>query len=268
MSNPLASPLPWDLVAVDYAECTAPFFANYAEKALDLAQLPEKSHVLDVAAGPGTLTLLAAQRGHVTTALDFSPAMIDALNEKARQLSLPVTSVVGDGQALPFASDSFDATFSMFGLIFFPERARGFKEMLRVLKPDGVAIISSWLPMERFIMLSDIFVALRKLLPNLPFGGGTAPLGDAESIIQEMTLAGFESVAVEEVSATAVANSLEEAWEFMSRGSAPFKLLERNLGDAVWQSVQKGILEDLRAKYGSGRQELTMVANLGIGRKP
>jgi hypothetical protein len=140
--------------------------------------------------------------------------------------------------------------------------------MYRVLSPKGVAVISSWQPMERFKMLSDVFVALRQLLPNLPFGDGTAPLGDAASITQEMTAAGFEGVFVEEVSATAEANSLEEAWDFMSRGSAPFKLLQRNLGDETWRSVEDGILDALRSKYGSGRQELTMVANLGIGRKP
>ncbi len=116
-------------------------------------------------------------------------------------------------------------------------------------------------------MLSDVFVALHELLPNLPFGGGKAPLGDPQEIVSEMTAAGFESVSVREISASAEAPTLELAWNFMLRGSAPFALLRRNIGEAAWQDVERGIVEQLRRKYGSGAQRVTMVANLGIGHK-
>jgi len=42
-----------------------------------------------------------------------------------------VTAQVADGQALPFADGEFEAAFSMFGLMFFPDRAKGFAELRR-----------------------------------------------------------------------------------------------------------------------------------------
>jgi ubiquinone/menaquinone biosynthesis C-methylase UbiE len=268
MSNPLASPLPWDLAAKDYANVTAPFFRNYAEVALDRAGVAVGSRVLDVAAGPGTLALLAALRGCHTTAVDFSPRMIDELRSKAVAAGAVVDAQVADGQALPIRDAAFDAAFSMFGLMFFPDRAKGLREMLRVLVPGGVAVISSWQPMERFPILSDIFAAVREILPDLPLGGDKAPLVALAEIVSEMRAAGFESIAAEEVSASAESPTLDDAWSFMHRGSPPLALIRKNIGEAAWHNVERGIVESLRRKYGSGAQKMTMVANLGVGRKP
>jgi SAM-dependent methyltransferase len=268
MSNPLASPLSWNLVVRDYAEVTAPFFESYAKVALDRASVANGTRVLDVAAGPGTLALLAAKRGCRVAAVDFASGMIDALKAGATREGVTVDAQVADGQALPFADGSFDAAFSMFGLIFFPDRGKGLRELRRVLVPGGRAVVSSWQPMERFSMLSDIFVALHDLLPSLPFGGGKAPLGEPSEFPDEMGAAGFESIAVEEVSASAEAATLDEAWDFLYRGSAPFTMIRKSIGEPAWKDVERGIVASLREKYGSGRQKLTMTANLGIGQKP
>ena len=264
----LATPEPWDLVADEYAAVTAPFFRNYADKALREANLGTGAKVLDVATGPGTLSLLAAERGHEVSAIDFAPSMIAELERAARTQKVRLHCQVADGMALPFANDTFDAAFSMFGLMFFPDRIRGFQELYRTLKPSGVAVISSWQPMERFALLSDIYVALKDLLPDMPFGQGKAPLGDPEEIRAEMETVGFQEVRTELVSASAHAPSLETSWEFMCRGSAPFVLLRRKLGQERWKSVEQGIKESLLEKYGPGPQVLTMVANLGVGRRP
>ena len=56
--NPLSNPAPWDLVASEYAAEVAPVFAWFACKAIELALLSPGARVLDVAAGPGTLSLL------------------------------------------------------------------------------------------------------------------------------------------------------------------------------------------------------------------
>ena len=268
MSNPLATPLPWELSAKDYAEVTAPFFQKFAEVALDRAVVTAGTRVLDVAAGPGTLALLAAERGCRTTAVDFSPNMIDELRSSAARRGVAVDTHVADGQALPMADACFDAAFSMFGLMFFPDRARGLRETFRVLVPGGVAVISSWQPMDRFPFLCDIFAALCELLPDLPFGGGKEVLATLDEIVEEMRGAGFEAIEVHEVSASVEAPTLDEAWTFMSRGSPPLALLRKNIGDEAWHKVEQGIVATLRRKHGQGPQKLTMNANLGIGRKP
>jgi SAM-dependent methyltransferase len=267
MSNPLASATSWDLVAKEYAEVTAPFFEHYARIALDRAGVRSGTRVVDIAAGPGTLGRLAARRGCRVMAVDFSPGMIEELRASSAGAGLLIEAQAADGQSLPFADGSYDAAFSMFGLIFFPNRAKGLSEMFRVLVPGGLGVISSWQPVERFPLLGDVFAAIRNLLPNLPFGGGNTVLGTAAEIEDEISRAGFTSVVAEEISASFAAGSLEEAWDFLRRGSAPFALLERTIGDSAWRKLQDDIVMALRTKYGSGPQHLTISANLGIGRK-
>src|SRR3954463_6558295 len=104
MSNPMGTPVPWDLVAPAYAEEIVPMFEHYSRDALALAAPPRGARIVDVACGPGTLSALASRAGHPVDALDFSPQMIAKL--EARGLA-NVTAVVGDGQALPYP----DATF-------------------------------------------------------------------------------------------------------------------------------------------------------------
>ena len=44
--------------------------------------------------------------------------------------------------------NSFDAAFSMFGLIFYSDRARGLQELRRVVRPGAPVVVSSWHPMD------------------------------------------------------------------------------------------------------------------------
>jgi ubiquinone/menaquinone biosynthesis C-methylase UbiE len=81
--------------------------------------------------------------------------MIARLRERAaREGVADIDARVADGCALPFPDASFDAGFSSFGLMFFPDRARGFGELLRVLRPGAQAVVSSWAPMTRVPVLS------------------------------------------------------------------------------------------------------------------
>src|SRR5262245_7747216 len=144
-TSPLSTPIPWDLVADEYALDVVPLFERFADAALDLAAPLEGRRVLDVACGPGTLALRAARLAEEVTALDFSAGMVRQLEAKAAaEGASNLRALQGDGQALPFPDERFDAAFSLFGLMFFPDRARGFAELRRVLVPGGRAVVSSW----------------------------------------------------------------------------------------------------------------------------
>jgi ubiquinone/menaquinone biosynthesis C-methylase UbiE len=267
-ASPLSTAKPWDLVAAEYAEVTVPLFRHFAEEALRLASLRPGAPIVDVAAGPGTLALLAAAQGAKVVAVDFAPAMIAALKAAAKVEGVSVEALVGDGMALPLGTERFAAAFSLFGVIFFPDRLRGLRELCRVVEPGGVVVISSWQPMERFPMLSDMFATLAELLPEMPFGRGAAPLGDEAEIVQALTLAGFESIVVQEVSKTTHFPSLGEAFTALYRGSAPLALLCESMGEPAWSELLARMLEKLAEKYGIGEQDLTMTAYLAVAKKP
>lgn len=263
--GPLASPQPWDLVADDYTLELLPMFELFSRDALSLAAPPPGARVLDVAAGPGTLTLLAAEAGASVSSIDFSPQMVKNLKKRLNGAQLGADVQLGDGQALPWPEATFDAAFSMFGLMFFPERAKGFSELRRVLKPGGTAVISSWAPFEG--IFASVMAAMREVLPDIPFGSGKGPLGDADEFAEELRLAGFADVSVKPFTHTLPGAPPAEIWAQCQRTTAPIVMLKKRLGDAEWSRVTEGIVERLEASYGRAQVSVTTTALLGFGRK-
>jgi len=149
-TSPLSSPGPWNLVAAAYANEIVPMFEHYSAEALRLAKVPSGGAIVDVAAGPGTLSVLAARAQHHVSAVDFSEEMVSQLRLRLdREQLTNVDVTVGDGMRLPYANGAFQGAFSMFGLMFFPDRGRGFRELHHVLADGARAVVSSWLPLDR-----------------------------------------------------------------------------------------------------------------------
>ena len=160
----------WDAAARHYEQTAHPFTARFAAAALARVVLTPDSRVLDVAAGTGALALLAARTGAQVLATDFSPAMV------ARIAAANLTNVeakVMDGQALALDDGSFDAVFSIFGVIMFPDWRKGLSEMARVTRPGGYGVVATWQDRgaATFLLLSQI---RRKLFPER--AGMTMPM--------------------------------------------------------------------------------------------
>jgi SAM-dependent methyltransferase len=260
--SPLAQPEPWNLVAGAYAAELLDQFALFANAALDLTAIKAGDRIVDVACGPGTLAVLAAERGVTVDALDFSAAMLAEFQRRLRERPLPgITVREGDGQHLPYGDGQYDAGFSMFGLMFFPDRVRGLRELHRVLKPGGQAVISGWTQFEGpFALLLE---AIRAEMPALPFGQGKGPLSEPADIVSEMGQAGFATVTVHPRLHTIQAPSLADFWGGVERTMAPLVLLRRKLGETRWKEVAAGVLARLRAHLGDGPFDLQLRALLG-----
>ena len=260
----LATAEPWDLVAVNYAAESLPYFEAFSREALRLAALPPKARVADIAAGPGTLSLLAAADGATVSAIDLSEKMVGELRARmaAAGLADAVDVQVGDGQQLPFETGAYDGAFSMFGLMFFPDRAAGLREMKRVLKPGGRGVISSWIPFDG--PFGVLFNAASEIIPGLPSGGSFA-LADEDSVRREMTDAGFTNVVVHRVAQELKAEYFDRFWNAMERTNAPLVLIKHRVGPERWQTLGPKIRERVGATLGDGPLTIGRGAFIGIG---
>src|SRR3954451_17777602 len=132
------------VVSLGYDRWINPLFwtAPMRDAALALARLDDPAlEVVDVGAGTGFATeaivhKVAPER---VTMLDQSPHQLARARRK-RALS-GVTKMIGDAEALPFATDSCDRYVSTGSIEYWPDPQRAIAEAYRVLRPDGVALV-------------------------------------------------------------------------------------------------------------------------------
>ncbi|GLE04178.1 hypothetical protein PINS_up013089 [Pythium insidiosum] len=159
MAEKLVTPAAWDAHALQYEQIFERATTLWGRDAFTLAALlpggegdapasTSPRELLDVACGTGALAIAAAiEWGFTVTATDYSPGMIARLDAKCRRLSASdrITCRVVDGHTLEgLADETFDVVLSNFGIFLFPDRVAAWRSALRVLRPSGRLLATSW----------------------------------------------------------------------------------------------------------------------------
>ena len=121
------------------------FFAPYAADIAMRVKSRAPGRLLEIAAGTGIVTKqLAAELGPNVeiVATDLNQPMLDYATTKPGLQR--VTWQQADALALPFPDGSFDAVVCQFGVMFFPDRIKAYREARRVLKPGGRFVFNVW----------------------------------------------------------------------------------------------------------------------------
>jgi ubiquinone/menaquinone biosynthesis C-methylase UbiE len=222
--------------------------------------------VVDVAAGPGSLSLLAAPLARRVHAVDFAEAMLAQL--RARAATAGITNVetqAADGQALPFEDARFDAGYSMFGLIFFPDRAKGLRELARVLRPGKRAVVSSWAPSARIPLFKALFAAMKAASSGPKGPDSPAPMGTEDEMRAEFLAAGFRTVDVHEHLVVPGMATPAEWWQSFTRGGAPAVLMRKKMGEEAFQAFSQRVVAAMEEELGRDPVEVKLLALLGVG---
>jgi ubiquinone/menaquinone biosynthesis C-methylase UbiE len=163
------------------------------------AVVPDGGKVLEVACGTGISTDYLHRALGATTevvATDLNEAMIDYA--RAKRGVLPgVTFEPADALALPFQDAGFDAVVCQFGIMFFPDKARGVAEMARVLKPGGLLAFNVWDSLRHNRVAQIALEAMARFFEDEPPKFLETPFGCAEidpikALIQQAGFSGFD----------------------------------------------------------------------------
>jgi SAM-dependent methyltransferase len=99
----------------------------------------EGERLLEVGCGMGTDLLQFARGGAICTGVDLTPRSVEISSLHFGRYGLRADFVLGDGERLPFADESFDVVYSNGVLHHTPDTAGAVRELHRVLRPGGTA---------------------------------------------------------------------------------------------------------------------------------
>lgn len=171
-----------------------------AEALLAAARLAPGQRVLDLASGPGLLAREAHEQvgaGGLAVASDISEGQLACCADLVR--------VAADGEALPFAGQSFDRVLCGLGLMFFPDDQTALREIHRVLRcpaagdlaSGGLLALSVWASAEETPLVAAALSCMRRLLPPPKV---TRPsifrFGDAEVLARRLASADFGDIEI------------------------------------------------------------------------
>ncbi|MBS1881803.1 MAG: methyltransferase domain-containing protein [Actinobacteria bacterium] len=242
-----STPTPAQIWAAgDYADVCERMIPGLGARLVELAGVRADEAVLDVAAGTGNAALPAARRGAAVTALDITPALLEAGAERAAAAGLELSWVHGDARALPFATASFDRVLSCVGVQFCADRAAAAAELLRVCRPGGRVALIAWTP-EGFI--GQVLAAVSRARG----AAGPSPLEwGRESVVEEL----FGDAAEVSTSRAQVEMAAESAaaWvDYMAAAYGPLLIARLALRErGAWEPLREQLCEIAARNDGGG----------------
>lgn len=193
---------------------------HVTEHMLELARPRPGERVLELACGAGGPGLdaapLVAPDGEVVLS-DVAAEMTAIAARRASERGLAnVTARVLDLEAVDAADGTFDVVLCREGLMLVPDPGRAAREIRRVLRPGGRAVVSVWGPRERNPWLAVVFdLVTAQLGAPIPPPGLPHPfsLDDPARLRRILAEAGLADVVIDELETPYRATSVDDWWE-------------------------------------------------------
>lgn len=206
-------------------------FEPYALELKERLRKDKLDQVLELACGTGRVTRhlseLVPDNGRLV-ATDINPDMLELARLKIR--SEKIEWMVADAQDLPFEDNRFGYVVCQFGVVFFRDKERGFREACRVLKPGGRFIFNTWEAVEKNPRIDTMWKVIYEVFevesPDLIRKGPHAFFDKAE-IEKLLVNAGFNEISIE----TVVINSRYRKPDDLVRGFADGSPLRNYLSE-------------------------------------
>lgn len=102
--------------------------------------LPQRAgHVLDLGCGTGSLSLLAAERGHRVTGVDLAPGMLEQARRKLA--GHDAEFLLGDAASPPVRAGAYDVVLARHVLWALPDPAAAVRHWWSLLRPGGRLVL-------------------------------------------------------------------------------------------------------------------------------
>ena len=148
--------------------------SEFKEQAKEIVKhIKDGDSVLEVASGPGYLLIELAKFGkYKITGMDISKDIVAIAASNAKEAGANVNFLQGNASRIPFHENTFNFIICVLSFKNFKEPVKALREMYRVLKPGGMALI---MDLNRKASL----YATKKVAENMGLKGITAYIAGA-----------------------------------------------------------------------------------------
>jgi ubiquinone/menaquinone biosynthesis C-methylase UbiE len=244
-------------VPANYDQYLGPvLFEPYA---LDIASRIDKSSyhkVLELACGTGRVTkhlagLLAP--GEQVVATDLNPDMIAVGKDMVKDEK--IRWMTADALELPFEDNSFDHIICQFGVMFFPDKLKAFKEACRVLQDNGRFLFNVWDSLD----VNPRSAIIKQVMDDIM--GDEAPdfmskgpysFYDKDLIRELLKEAGFKNITLDVVQKTAYYASADDLIKGFVDGS-PLNAYLVQQSPSLQQTIKEGLRTAIEKELGTSQ---------------
>lgn len=243
----------WSTVAPDWAQLIDRVdrqLGPAADWILDALALAQGERVLELAGGPGTLSMLCAQAvgpsGHVIYS-DFAEPMVEVA--RARLSAEGISSVecrVIDAEAIDLPDGCVDAVACRMGYMLMADPATALRETARVLGDGGRVAFAVWAEAAANPWAALPMQAIASHLnapPPPPDAPGLWSLADEGRLRSMLEAAGFESIRVEPRDARVEFDSAQQWIETTRRLAGPLRALFASLDEDARATIEQRMLD-------------------------
>jgi SAM-dependent methyltransferase len=227
-------------------------FAEPADVAARRVASKAPARVLETAAGTGIVTrrmrdALPATADIVAT--DLNADMLEISRTKFRP-DENVTLQVADATALPFADGEFDAVLCQFGVMFFPDKDKAYREVHRVLAAGGHYVFTVWDTLEHNAFGRIAAHAMRNAFNADPPPFMSVPFGYAaiDPIKTSLLANGFHSLRIDLVQTQGAIADFDRFADGLVHGSPLADQIRSRGGEP--EKLQRAMAQSLRDEFG------------------
>jgi SAM-dependent methyltransferase len=245
-------------------------FEPYGKYLASQIEVSGLQSVLELASGTGRVTRhirKALPIGVKFTASDISNDMLTIAKRELNDEEIEFR--VEDIQNLSFADNTFDLLICQFGMMFLPDKKKGFEEVYRVLKPCGKFMFFTWDDTLNMPLLKLIFN--ETIVPHFE-GEDTSrffvpfALHDIYQLESFLTDAGFSTAKAEKVELISGSPSADNVVNaFLRKHMLGKELVAKD--PSLLEPVAKEMEEKITAQFGATNLVISLSAFLTMGVK-
>lgn len=246
------------------------FFEPFStEMALRVKDLKANS-ILEIACGTGRLTkylpLVTPKKFSSITATDVNPAMLELARRTVAWKNIDWQVV--DAMELPYGDSLFDVVVAQFGVMFYPDKQKAFKDSHRVLADNGSFIFSAWdslrhNPIAQLTdnIITEFFPTDTPAFYKIPFS-----YFNEDEIRSDLATAGFRAVNIERLKLEGYAANANDAAVGLLQGTPLYNaIIER--GEELLPAMTEKLAQEIRSLFGDTDLSIPIQANIVTAEK-